>query len=152
MTEITAQHADTDLTETRLRLLEMTSDIVAAHLGNNEMPAEDVPAFIAKVLAGLEDGLGAAPEIADEAPPEPAVPIDQSIQPDYLVCLEDGVQKKMLKRYLQTRYDMTPDDYRARWGLPADYPMVAPNHSKRRSALARESGLGTKRGKRVSLS
>lgn len=123
-------------------LLALTSQIVAAHVGNNVVPVADLPKVIDQVyqaLAGLDN------EQPAEAPrPEPAVSIRASITPDYIICLEDGKKLKMLKRHLKTAYDMTPEQYRERWNLPADYPMVAPNYAKQRSALAKKIGLGTR--------
>ncbi len=123
-------------------LLEHTTRIVAAHVSHNAMPAADLPRLIATVHETLAK-LGteeAAPR------PEPAVPIKQSVKPEYIVCLDDGKKLKMLKRHLRTAYNMTPDDYRTRWGLPRDYPMVAPNYAKKRSELAKKIGLGRKPG------
>ena len=128
-------------------LITLTADIVAAHVSNNSVAVGDLPQLIANVhgaLAGLSRG-GAA-----QTAPEPAVSIRSSIKPDYIVCLEDGKKLKMLKRHLMTHYGMTPDDYRKKWGLPADYPMVAPNYAEQRRTLAKSIGLGTKRGKRSS--
>jgi predicted transcriptional regulator len=122
-------------------LIEMTADIVSAYVGANSLTAADLPDLIHSVhraLAGVSS-------LADEAvapPQEPAVPIRRSVNPDYLVCLEDGRRFKSLKRHLRTRYDMSPQDYRAKWGLAKDYPMVAPNYAKARSDLARQMGLG----------
>jgi len=120
-------------------ILGLTAQIVAAHVANNPVPAEAVPALIEhiyKTLAGVEK---AAP-----GRPQPAVPVKKSISPDYLVCLEDGRKLKMLKRHLQAAYHMTPEQYRERWNLPPDYPMVASNYAKHRSTLAKKSGLGTR--------
>ena len=125
-------------------LLEITTDIVASFVSNNPMPSSGLPEFIATVHKTV---LALAADAPTEAPrPDPAVPISKSITPDHIICLEDGRKLKMLKRYLRSRYDLTPEEYRARWGLPADYPMVAPNYAKRRSAFAKEIGLGRKRG------
>jgi len=123
-------------------LLEHTTKIVAAHVSHNAMPATDLPRLIAAVHETLAK-LG-----TEEAAPRPeaAVPIKQSVKPEYIVCLDDGKKLKMLKRHLRTAYNMTPDDYRKRWGLPSDYPMVAPNYAKQRSALAKKIGLGRKPG------
>ena len=121
-------------------LLEHTTRIVAAQVANNPIAVTDVPGLISTVHQALAT-LG--PE--EPAPrPEPAVPIKQSVKPEYIVCLDDGKKLKMLKRHLRTAYNMTPDDYRKRWGLPRDYPMVAPNYAKQRSALAKKIGLGRK--------
>jgi predicted transcriptional regulator len=125
-------------------LLEITTDIVASFVSNNPLPASGLPDLIATVHSTV---LALASEAPAEAPrPDPAVPISKSITPDFIICLEDGRKLKMLKRYLRSRYDLSPEEYRARWGLPADYPMVAPNYAKRRSAFAKEIGLGRKRG------
>ncbi|WP_160000385.1 MucR family transcriptional regulator [Roseomonas sp. 18066] len=126
-------------------LLGLTAQIVAAHVSNNSVPLTDVPSLIEQVHRTLS-GLGAAPAAA-AAPaerPQPAVPVKKSVTDEYLVCLEDGKKLKMLKRHLKTAYDMTPEQYRERWGLPQDYPMVAPNYARHRSSLAKKIGLGTK--------
>ncbi len=126
-------------------LLEHTTKIVAAHVSHNPMPAADLPRLIATVHETLAT-LG--PEEA--APrPEPAVPIKQSVKPEYIVCLDDGKKLKMLKRHLKATYNMTPDDYRKRWGLPSDYPMVAPTYAAVRSKLAKKIGLGRKLGTKM---
>lgn len=127
-------------------LITLTSDIVAAHVSNNDVAVADVPTLIRTVHEALS-GLG-QPEQPQEEPLEPAVSIRASVKPDYIVCLEDGKKLKMLKRYLKTRYNMTPDEYRERWNLPADYPMVAPNYAEKRRTLAKEIGLGRKPGQR----
>ncbi len=128
-------------------LITLTSDIVAAHVGNNDVAVKDVPALISNVYAALA-GLGET-AVVEEAKPQPAVSIRSSVKPDYIVCLEDGKKLKMLKRYLRTNYEMTPEEYRARWGLPADYPMVAPNYAEKRRDLAKKIGLGRKPGTTV---
>lgn len=130
-------------TETKQNLIEQTTDIVAAYVSNNPLPSSDLPKLIADVHAAVS-GLsnGAAPEA--EAKPVPAVSIKKSVTPDYLICLEDGKKFKSLKRHLATDHNLTPDQYRQKWNLPADYPMVAPNYSASRSALAKASGLGRK--------
>jgi len=125
-------------------LITLTSDIVAAHVSNNEVAVADVPALITNVYAALA-ALGEAPA-AEEPKPQPAVAIRNSVKPDYIVCLEDGKKLKMLKRYLRTNYNMSPEEYRAKWGLPADYPMVAPNYAEKRRDLAKQIGLGRKPG------
>ena len=125
-------------------LLELTTEIVAAHAGNNTVALSDLPQLIQDVYKTLSE-IGATPEAPER--PKPAVSVKKSVTPDYIVCLEDGKKLKMLKRHLKTAYDMTPEEYRERWGLPADYPMVAPNYAKHRSTLAKKIGLGTKRGK-----
>lgn len=132
-----------DMTET---LITLTSDIVAAHVSNNSVDVEDVPALITNVYGALS-GLGQDEDPVEERP-DPAVSIRASVKPDYIVCLEDGKKLKMLKRYLRTNYDMTPEEYRARWDLPSDYPMVAPNYSERRKELAKKIGLGRKPGQK----
>jgi predicted transcriptional regulator len=124
-------------------LLALTSQIVSAHLSNNAVSIGDVPKLIEQVFATLTGVQGGAPAIGVKR--DPAVPVKKSITKDYLVCLEDGSKHKMLKRHLMSSYGMTPDQYRAKWSLPADYPMVAPSYSKVRSALAKKVGLGTKR-------
>ncbi len=120
-----------------------TVHIVAAHVSHNSVAPSDLPALIEQVYGALT-GLG-KPSTPAPTRPEPAVPIRKSVTPDYIVCLEDGKKLKMLKRHLQAAYNMTPDEYRERWGLPADYPMVAPNYAKQRSTLAKSIGLGTRR-------
>ena len=127
-------------------LIALTSDIVVAHVSNNSVAASDLPLII-NTIHGALSGLSA--RAAEQARPEPAVPIKSSIKPDYVVCLEDGKKLKMLKRHLMTHYKMTPDDYRNKWGLPANYPMVAPNYAKKRRELAKAIGLGKKKGTRA---
>jgi predicted transcriptional regulator len=135
------QDSLSDLSET---LITLASDIVAAHVSNNNVAVEDVPALITNVYGALA-GLGkAAPAVV--VMPEPAVSIRSSVKPDYIVCLEDGKKLKMLKRHLMTHYNLTPDQYRQRWGLAADYPMVAPNYAEKRRELAKKIGLGRKPG------
>ena len=129
---------ETGSPETVLRL---TAQIVAAHVEHNSVQAEALPGLIEKVYQTLRD-VGQAP--VEPAKPVPAVPVKQSVKPDFIVCLEDGKKLKMLKRHLMTAYKMTPAQYRARWGLPADYPMVAPSYAKVRSSLAKKIGLGRK--------
>jgi len=127
-------------------LLELTAQIVAAHVSKNEVSLSEVPLLIEQVhrtLAGLgQSEPGPVPTAVKERP-HPAVPIRKSVTDEYLICLEDGKRLKMLKRHLTTAYDMTPNQYRERWGLPPDYPMVAPNYAKHRAALAKKIGLGT---------
>jgi predicted transcriptional regulator len=125
-------------------LITLTSDIVAAHVSNNDVAVADLPDLITNVFGALAN-LGEQVEI-EEVKPQPAVAIRNSIKPDYIVCLEDGKKLKMLKRYLRTNYNMSPEEYRARWGLPADYPMVAPNYAEKRRDLAKKIGLGRKPG------
>ncbi|HEX8233467.1 MAG TPA: MucR family transcriptional regulator [Caulobacteraceae bacterium] len=122
-------------------LIEMTAEIVAAYVGANTVQAGELPGLIQSVhraLSGVIGGEAAAPD----APREPAVPVKKSITPEYLICLEDGRKFKSLKRHLRTKYNMSPEDYRAKWGLPKDYPMVAPTYAKARSDLAKQMGLG----------
>ena len=133
--------------EMKETLITLTSDIVAAHLSNNDVDVEAVPTLITNVYQALS-GLGEEVEPVEERP-EPAVSIRASVKPDYIVCLEDGKKLKMLKRYLRTNYDMTPEEYRARWNLPSDYPMVAPNYAEKRRDLAKKIGLGRKPGART---
>lgn len=128
-------------------LITLTSDIVAAHVSNNSVAVSDVSTLIQNVHAALA-GLS-APAVVPEVKLEPAVSIRASIKPDYIICLEDGKKLKMLKRHLMTHYQMTPDDYRAKWGLATDYPMVAPNYAEQRRTLAKKIGLGTKRRRTV---
>ena len=124
-------------------LVTLTADIVSAHVSNNSVAVSDLPLLISNVHNALA-ALGERKE--EPAPrPEPAVSIRSSIKPDYVVCLEDGKKLKMLKRHLMTHYNMTPDQYRQKWGLNADYPMVAPNYAEQRRNLAKSIGLGTKR-------
>ena len=122
-------------------ILPLTAQIVSAHLSNNALESDQIPALIRQVhetLASLEqNGHNGEGKLV------PAVPVKKSVMPDYIVCLEDGKKLKMLKRHLKTAYNMTPEEYRDKWNLPVDYPMVAPNYAKKRSVLARESGLGT---------
>ena len=122
-------------------LLKLASDIVAAYVSNNPVPLGELPDMIKSVHATL-GGLLAQPTPEPSEPLRPAVPIKRSITPEYLICLEDGKQMKMLKRHLRSRYKLTPDEYRAKWGLPADYPMVAPNYAAQRSEFAKKIGLG----------
>ncbi len=127
-------------------LMTLTADIVAAHLSNNTVAVAEVPAVIAATFTALSR-LGSEP-VAETAAREPAVPIKNSVKPDHIVCLEDGKKLKMLKRHLMTRYGMTPEAYRAKWNLPADYPMVAPDYAAQRRSLALKIGLGTARNAR----
>ena len=131
-----------DTSDTTEFLATLTADIVSAHLSNNSVSTGDLPGLISSVYASLA-GLGGAPAPVEEKL-VPAVSIRSSIKPDYIVCLEDGKKLKMLKRHLITSYGMTPEEYRIKWGLPADYPMVAPNYAEQRRTLAKQIGLGTK--------
>ncbi len=124
-------------------LLGLTSEIVAAHVSNNSVSATELPALIEQVYSTLAN-VSHNPAVDESDQPIPAVPIKKSITPDYIICLEDGKKLKMLKRHLKTSYDMTPEEYKERWGLPSDYPMVAPNYAKQRSKLAKKIGLGTR--------
>ncbi len=122
-------------------LLELTTEIVAAHVGNNTVAPDDLPQLIQDIYKTLS-AVGNSQTAAEK--PRPAVPVKKSIFPDYIICLEDGKKLKMLKRHLKTAYNMSPEEYRERWGLLPDYPMVAPNYAKHRSNLAKKIGLGTK--------
>jgi predicted transcriptional regulator len=126
-------------------MLELATEIVAAHVANNPVPVADLPNLIQDVYKTL---LSVGEPVAAVERPKPAVPIKKSVFPDYIVCLEDGKKLKMLKRHLKTAYNMSPEEYRERWSLPPDYPMVAPNYAERRSHLAKEIGLGTQRRNR----
>ena len=127
-------------------LITLTSQIVSAFVSKNSVQASDLPALISSVYQSLKslDQPQAAVEAAVDL--KPAVPVKKSVSPEYIVCLEDGKKLKMLKRHLNTSYNMTPDEYRAKWGLPSDYPMVAPNYAKQRSDLALKLGLGRRAG------
>jgi len=137
------ENIEIDMKET---LITLTSDIVAAHVANNNVAVEEVPQLIKSIYSALAD-LGEA-EVVEEEAPKPAVAVRSSVKPDYIVCLEDGKKLKMLKRHLMTHYNLTPEQYRQRWGLPADYPMVAPSYAEKRRELAKKIGLGRKPGQR----
>ena len=122
-------------------LLTLTADIAAAYVSNNTVQASDVPSVIQTIYRALA-GVGSAAAAPAPEPQKPAVPIKKSITPDFLISLEDGKKYKSLKRHLRTQYNMSPEDYRAKWGLPKDYPMVAPNYARARSDLAKQMGLG----------
>ena len=126
-------------------MLELTTEIVSAFVSNNSISADRLPNLIKTVFATIGN---LAPQEVVEERPKPAVPISKSITDDYIICLEDGKKLKMLKRYLRSHFDMSPDDYRKRWGLPNDYPMVAPNYTRRRSEFAKKIGLGRSGRKR----
>ena len=127
----------------RLARLGITADIITAYVAANTVAAEALPALITSVFETIDElASGAASLLTTQ---EPAVPIEQSLTDDAIICLEDGLPFKSLKRHLRTKYDLTPEAYREKWGLPVDYPMVAPNYAKQRSALARESGLGRRK-------
>ena len=125
-------------------LLRLTAKIVASYVGNNSLGADQVPKIVRTVSTALKQ-IEQGDKRPDRAVGKPAVPIRRSVTPDYIICLEDGRKLKMLKRHLRTTFGLTPDEYRTRWGLPADYPMVAPNYAKRRSEFAKKIGLGQKR-------
>ncbi len=122
----------------------MVSEIVSAYVSKNSLPPSELPNLIKTVHDALS-----SPDQGASSVPEPAVPIKKSIRPDYVICLEDGIKLKMLKRHLRTAYDMSPDEYRQKWGLASDYPMVAPKYAARRSELAKKIGLGRKAGQKV---
>ena len=134
---------ETDMTET---LITLTSDIVAAHVSNNSVAVDDVPALISNVFSALS-GLGTG-SASVEARPDPAVSVRASVKKDHIICLDCGKKMKMLKRHLSTEHDMTPEEYRARWDLPSDYPMVAPEYADTRRDLAKKIGLGRKPGQK----
>jgi len=131
---------DKDLSDA---LITLTTDIVAAHVSNNNVDVNELP----QLIQNVHDALGrlGAPQAEPEVKLQPAVSVRASVKPDYIVCLEDGKKLKMLKRHLMTHYQLTPEQYRAKWNLPADYPMVAPNYADQRRSLAKKIGLGTKR-------
>lgn len=127
--------------------IELAADIVSAYVSNNSVPANDLPGLINEVYnALLRVGSGAV--VVPTEPPKPAVAVKKSVTNDYIICLEDGKKFKSLKRHLRTQYGLSPEDYREKWGLPADYPMVAPNYAKARSNLAKQMGLGQQRRRR----
>ena len=136
----------------RTELLRMATEIVSAYVGFNNIDAGQIPEVIQSVYGSL-DSLNVAGAAQDAAPPRPMVSIRKSITPDYIICLEDGKKLKMMKRHLRTTYGLTPEEYRAKWGLPADYPMVAPNYAAQRSDFAKKIGLGkqgnVKRGRKA---
>jgi predicted transcriptional regulator len=143
---MTQDHDDKRIPENLL--LKMTTDVVAAYLSNNVVSAEQIPNVIDTVLNSLRETRGETVEVKAE-PLKPAVTVRKSVTPDYIVCLEDGKKLKMLKRHLRTMYNLSPDDYRAKWNLPSDYPMVAPNYAKQRSDFAKQIGLGRSSAKPV---
>ncbi|HYD31578.1 MAG TPA: MucR family transcriptional regulator [Azospirillaceae bacterium] len=122
-------------------ILRMTADIVSAYVSKNVLPAQQIPEVINTVFASLA-GLNTTPRETQSEPLKPAVPVRKSVTPEYIICLEDGKKLKMLKRHLRSTYNMSPDEYRAKWGLPPDYPMVAPNYAAQRSEFAKRIGLG----------
>lgn len=127
--------------DSRAELVEMTADIVSAYVGANQVQPQEIPGLIETVYSALR-GIAGRVEGVSEQELAPAVPVKKSVTPDFIICLEDGKKFKSLKRHLRTRYGMTPEEYRARWNLPHDYPMVAPNYAKARSDLAKRMGLG----------
>lgn len=131
--------------ENKPALIELATQIVAAYVGKNAVERADLPNLITEVHRALEQASGGAAPKPQAAEPRPAVSIKKSITPDYLICLEDGKKFKSLKRHLRTHFNLTPEQYREKWGLPADYPMVAPNYATSRSKLAKNMGLGHKR-------
>ena len=130
--------------QTSANYVEMAADVVSAYVSNNPVPTSELPSLIAAVHASLQF-VAEGPKEQPKDPLVPAVSIKKSVQPDYIVCLEDGKKFKSLKRHLRTKFDMTPEQYRAKWDLPRDYPMVAPNYASRRSELAKAIGLGQAR-------
>ena len=128
--------------------IELTADIVSAYVSNNSVPASDLPALISEVHSALSRVIGGAAPVVQAEAPKPAIPVKKSITADYLICLEDGKKFKSLKRHLRTQYNMSPEQYREKWGLPPDYPMVAPNYAEARSQLAKKMGLGQQRKRR----
>jgi predicted transcriptional regulator len=140
MSDVSSTPLNATADETR----RLTAQIVSAHVAHNNVAQTDLPALIAQVYGALT-GLGQAAEPEAPSRPEPAVSIRKSVTPEFLICLEDGKKLKMLKRHLSSAYGMTPDQYRERWGLPADYPMVAPAYAQQRSTLAKAIGLGTRK-------
>jgi len=137
--------------EIQVEYIELAAEIVSAYVSNNSLPPGELPALIGDIYASLVN----ITQVVKEEPPEPqkpAISIKRSVTPDYIICLEDGKQFKSLKRHLRTQYNLTPEEYREKWGLAADYPMVAPNYAKARSELAKEMGLGQQRRKRRPVS
>jgi predicted transcriptional regulator len=128
-------------------LLALTTDIVSSHVANNPVQVSELPQLIQHVYAALASASNSVATLAPSRP-QPAVSIKKSVTPDFIICLEDGKKLKMLKRHIKTRYNLTPEEYKERWGLSSDYPMVAPNYAAQRSQLAKQIGLGTKRSRR----
>jgi predicted transcriptional regulator len=129
-------------------VVELTAEIVAAYVANNPVAQSDLPKLIGDVYRSLSGASHAVEQKPEEPELKPAVPPRKSVTPDYIICLEDGKKFKSLKRHLRTHYDLSPEQYREKWNLPRDYPMVAPNYAKARSSLAKKIGLGQRRGKR----
>jgi len=127
--------------------IELAADIVSAYVSNNSVPAADLPGLISEVYNALQR-VGSNAAAAPAEPPKPAIPVKRSVTNDFIICLEDGKKFKSLKRHLRTQYGLSPEEYREKWGLPADYPMVAPNYAKARSNLAKQMGLGQQRRRR----
>ena len=128
--------------------IELAADIVSAYVSNNSVPSGDLPSLINDIHGALVKVAGGSIEVPAEAP-KPAIPVKKSVTPDYIICLEDGKKFKSLKRHLRTQYNMTPEQYREKWALPPDYPMVAPNYAAARSQLAKQMGLGQQRRRRA---
>lgn len=140
-----------DIEDADYTLVDLAASIVAAYVGNNSVPISELPGLIASVhaaVAGVSNGGGIEEPVAE--PARPAVPVKKSVNQDFIICLEDGKKFKSLKRHLRTHYDMSPEEYREKWGLPADYPMVAPNYANARSELAKKMGLGQQRRRTAS--
>lgn len=133
--------------DTKNALIDMTAEIVSAYVGNNEITAAELPSLIQQVYGSLAD-VSQGVAISENEPLRPAISVKRSVSSDYIVCLEDGKKFKSLKRHLRAHYDMSPEEYRAKWGLPKDYPMVAPNYAQARSTLAKQMGLGQKSKRR----
>jgi predicted transcriptional regulator len=132
--------------ESKNELVELTAEIVAAYVGNNPVPQAELPKLIGEVYRSLHGAVGSQEVKKEEAVDlKPAIPVRRSVMPDYIICLEDGKKFKSLKRHLRTHYNMSPEQYREKWDLPSDYPMVAPNYAQARSSLAKRMGLGRKR-------
>jgi predicted transcriptional regulator len=138
------EQANDDLPESDL--LRMTAEIVSAYVSKNTLASQHIPEVINTVFTSLS-GLVSGPRETQAEPLKPAVPVRKSVTPEYIICLEDGKKLKMLKRHLRSTYNMSPDEYRLRWGLPADYPMVAPNYAAQRSEFAKKIGLGRGAGR-----
>jgi len=136
--------------ENKNALIDMTAEIVSAYVGNNEISAAELPSLIQQVYISLAD-VSQGVTISDNEPLKPAIAVKRSVSSDYIVCLEDGKKFKSLKRHLRAHYDMSPDEYRTKWGLPKDYPMVAPNYAQARSTLAKQMGLGQKSKRRKAV-
>ena len=146
VTQEDRDHMNHDSQDRDQELLELSADIVAAYVSNNVIPANELPELISNVVSAVSGTQDQAPDEAEEL--VPAVSTRKSITPDYLICLEDGKKFKSLKRHLRTHYGLSPEEYREKWGLPANYPMVAPSYAATRSELAKKMGLGQKGGRR----